>query len=200
MRYLSYSTNAVKSSFPALNGEMLGKGTLIIYFLSLWTCSAFAQMTMYIPPTGRVFLHPSDSVAIFGNVRNEGSIGSEQGAVVDFEGAFWSNAPASSLPGRSKEKATGGLFRFTGSETQMLAAGYSLESKSGPSFPNISIENEEGVRLVDINDLHIRGQLQLKKGHLFLNNNNILVDKSITNFSPEKFVVTGREIGTGSLS
>jgi hypothetical protein len=91
------------------------------------------------------------------------------------------------------------LFRFLGSEAQSLAGGYNLTGGTGPSFPNVSIENNKGVWLSDLNDLHIRGRLQFKSGYLYLNGWNAVIDDSITGYSSKGFVVTGEDIGGGSL-
>ena len=162
--------------------------------------SGFAQQPIYIPPSANVFSHPSDSISIFGNVINQGNFGTASGSVINFYGSNWQNEPLSLLPGNNAVPGSaGGLFRFLGTKQQNLGGGFNLTGETGPSFPNISIENPAGVWLEDLNDLHIRGKLHLKSGYLYLNGWNAQVDDSITGYSQKSFVVTGQDIGGGSL-
>lgn len=177
----------------------------ILSFLSafgfqLVASSAFAQQPVYIPPDAQVFSHPADSVGIFGNMTNDGNLGSAPGSVINFYGKDWQNASTALLPGNTGLPGSpGGLFRFMGTRAQDLAAGFNFNNKTGPSFPNLSIENKSGVWLQDLNDLHVRGNLNFNKGYLYLNGWNTLVNQSITGYSDKGFVVTGSAIGGGSL-
>lgn len=178
--------------------------TIILFFaigLQMITFhSLLAQQPVYIPPDGQVFSHPADSVGIFGNMTNEGSLGTSIGSVVNFFGQSWTNSSTSLLPGNNGLPATpGGTFRFMGKQAQNLAAGFNFNSKTGPSFPNVSIENNSGVWLQDLNDLDIRQNLNFNQGYLYLNGWNTLVNQSITGYSDKGFVVTGSAIGGGSL-
>lgn len=131
---------------------------------------------------------------------NDGNLGSAPGSVINFFGQNWANAPTALLPGVNGLPGTpGGLFRFLGNKAQDLSAGFNFNSKAGPSFPNLSVENNSGVWLQDLNDLHIRGNLNFNKGYLYLNGWNTLVNQSITGYSDKGFVVTGNAIGGGSL-
>lgn len=159
-----------------------------------------AQEPVYIPPGGKVFSHPEDSIGIFGDMTNEGSLGTSPGSVVNFFGENWSNASIAVLPGNNElPSAPGGTFRFMGKQAQNLSAGFNFNNKTGPSFPNISIENSSGVWLQDLNDLHIRQDLNFNGGYLYLNGWNTLVNQSITGYSDKGFVATGGTIGGGSL-
>lgn len=162
---------------------------------------ACAQGAVFIPSGGQIFSHPADTVSIFSNVINEGSFGSSPGAVVNFSGQDWqNNALTAALPGsNAADSASGGLFRFTGSQKQSLSAGYNVSAGTGPSFPNLSVENKSGVYLQDLNDLHIRGSLHFGNGYLYLNGWNTRVDGAVTGYSSQGFVVTGSDIGGGYL-
>jgi hypothetical protein len=170
---------------------------LLLCMLTIIFSSSRAQQAVFIPSDAYIFSHPGDTVGIFGNVINEGSFGTAPGSVINFSGIQWQNTPLSLLPGNAG--MNGGLFRFIGNKRQLLAAGYNLSGESGPSFPNISIENKSGVELQDLNDLHIRGNLHFGNGYLYLNGWNTLVDDSITGFSEKGFIVTGSGIGGGYL-
>ncbi len=155
--------------------------------------------SIFIPPEGVLYAHPGDSVGIFSDVINEGSFGSMPGSVVNFLGAKWSNTPTSLLPGTLSGASSGGQFRFMGKKKQVLAAGYNFNARSGPSFPDLSIENPAGVWLEDLNDLHVRGNLYFGKGYLYLNGWNTFVEDTISGYSDRGYVVTGGAIGGGSL-
>lgn len=173
---------------------------MIILLSGMSSSVVSAQQPVFIASSAQVYSHSSDPISIFGDLVNQGKFGTSSGAVINFYGSNWTNMPFSLLPGQDDApNASGGLIRFLGPRTQSIAGGYNLTGKMGPSFPNIAIENPSGVRLSDLNDLHIRGKLELKSGHLDLNGWNLLVDDSITGYSQKSFVVTGKEIGGGSL-
>jgi hypothetical protein len=166
----------------------------------IWVTTTSAQQAVYISGSAQVFSHPKDTVSIFGDVINDGSFGTSHGSVVNFLGNSWQNTPVAQLPGEGAVPDTqGGLFRFMGGKNQLLAGGYNFTGKTGPSFPNLSIENQSEVALADLNDLHVRGILSFKKGHLLLNGWNAIVGDSVAGYSRDGFVVTGSEIGGGSL-
>lgn len=160
---------------------------------------AVGQQSVYISPGSQVSVFAKDTISIFGDATNAGQFGSSLGSVVNFLGSRWQNMPESSLPGEKGDHSTGGLFRFMGTKTQTLEAGYQLNSNSGPSFPNLSVENIYGVRLADLNDLRVRDTLHFSKGHLYLNGWNTLVEGAVTGYSKNGFVVTGNGIGGGNL-
>lgn len=130
---------------------------------------------------------------------NAGDFGTSRGAVVNFLGDQWQNMPGSALSGEEGYGSHGGLFCFIGSKMQLLASGYRANSGSGPSFPNLTIGNTGGVQLTDLNDLHIRGNLNFTIGNLYLNGWNTIVDSTITGYSKDGFIVTGKSIGGGQL-
>lgn len=180
--------------------KILSRKILVLILVMSNIGLSYAQQTVFIPSSGNVFSYPTDSVSIFGDVINQGNFGTSTGSVVNFLGNSWENNQRSLLPGTDATTgAPGGLFRFMGSKTQSVAGGYNLTGGTGPSFPNLSIENKSGVYLEDLNDLHIRGNLQFSNGNLYLNGWNTLVDDSVQGYSQNGFVVTGEEIGGGSL-
>lgn len=172
---------------------------LSAFCFQLTAHNANAQQSVFIPPSAHIFSHPEDTISIFGNVLNEGNFGSAPGSVINFTGVQWQNTPLSLMPGNTGINTPGGLFRFTGTKEQSIAGGYNFSGKTGPSFPNISIENKAGLKLEDLNDLHIRGSLHFSRGYLFLNGWNTLVNDSVTGYSEKGFVVTGAGIGGGQL-
>lgn len=166
----------------------------------VYTFPVQAQQATFIPAQGNVFTYAGDTISIFNNIINFGNFGSAPGAVINFSGNQWENASSSSLPGKEfKSNTPGGLFLFSGTEKQFLASGYNMNSRTGPSFPNIFIENTKGIILEDLNDLYVRANLYFDKGFLFLNGWNVFVNDSIIGYSDKGFVVTGSGIGGGSL-
>lgn len=160
---------------------------------------AVGQVT-FIPPQSSIFAFAGDTISIFDNMINNGRFGSAPGAAIRFSGPEWKNAVSSSFPGKDfRMNTAGGLFIFSGTKKQALAGGFNINNYSGPSFPNIAIKNSNGIYLKDLNDLHIRGSLHFKKGFLFLNGWNVFVDDSITGYSGKSFIITGGNVGSGSL-
>ncbi len=172
----------------------------IILWLFLFTLydpiDTLAQSSIFVPSYGQVFAHPGKGIGIFGNVINNGNFGSTPGSLIHFMGQKWKNTTTATLAGND---GIGGTIIFSGDSLQTLGSGYHFQTKTGPAFPHLTIDNPSGVQLQDLNDLHIRGNLHFQKGYLILNNRDARIDDSITGYSDQAFVITGKNIGGGSL-
>lgn len=176
---------------------------LILCFLVL-SINITAQNAAYIPPGGQVWSY--GNVAFFGDVTNDGMLGSSPASVLYFLGKQWTNSYTALLSDESPSglKGTGGIFRFMSRNgQQIIAGGYNVAAKTGASFPNLEVNNANGVVLADLHDLHVRNTLQLTNGHVFLNGWNLMVGTdnpgSITGYSDQRFIVTGTETAGGFL-
>jgi len=149
-----------------------------------------------------------DTIAIFGDMVNEGNMLSYSGSVVNFYGLRWRNGSNASILDESSDgySVSGGLFRFMQTQPalyQYISGGYSAVTGQGPSFPNLSVENSPGIFLDDLSDLKIVNTLDLKKGFVFLNGWNLVMGHhtpgDIRNYSSDHFIITGPGFGGGSL-
>ena len=184
---------------------------ILLVFLGLSQVIHAQSPAVYVPPNGQVFVHAPDTTALFTNMTNDGSFGSEKGSVVDFLGTSWENNTGSQMPDESSAgtglTGTGGIFRFLYSKynggTQSVLGGYNVTIGSGASFPNLSIENANGLQLEDLSDLQIRNNLNFVSGKLYLNGWNTVVGYqnpgTITGYSDQSFVVTGTDVAGGYL-
>ena len=176
---------------------------LLLCFLIFFT-HTFAQQAAYIPANGKVWSY--GNVAFFGDVTNDGLLGSDKASILYFLGKQWTNGYAALLNDESATGMTGigGTFRFAATNGQQtVAGGYNVASKTGASFPNFEVANPNGVLLADLNDLKVRNTLNFANGHVFLNGWNLMVGTNnpgdITGFNDERFVVTGTGTNGGFL-
>lgn len=176
--------------------------TTTVLCFTLGIC--FAQQSVFIPADGKVWSF--GNVAIFGDVTNEGLLGSNPNTLLYFLGQQWTNTYAANLADESASgtDGTGGIFRFAGTTgQQVIAGGYNVASRSGSSFPNLEVSNPNGIVLADLNDLKVRNNLQLSNGHVFLNGWNLMVGHNtpgtITGYSDQRFIVTGTDVTGGFL-
>jgi len=179
----------------------------LYFIIFLCVCSfgaTFAQQAVYIPADGKVWSY--GNVAVFGDMRNDGTLGSSAATTLYFMGKRWINGNGATLPA----EGTGGMFRFSGNNIlygttgqQLLAGGYSVAGKTGTSFPNLEVNNAAGILLDDLNDLKIIHHLHFSSGHIFLNGWNLEVGNNdpgtITGYSDQRFVVTGTGAAGGYL-
>lgn len=167
-----------------------------------------AQQGFYIPNQGKVFFN-GDTATIFSNVLNGGKLGIGKNAVVNFKGRVWENEPQSSLTDESHNGegtiGTGGMLRFLSTDTtrQYIHGGYNAASRFGPGFPNLQIQNSNGVRLIG-STAKVRNELRLTSGLVYLDNNILVVGNEensgkITGFDSARYIVTGNAPGTGIL-
>lgn len=187
-------------------------GMVFVFFIATHTISFAQSETAYIPSDAELFVFPGDTLALFGDIINNGSFGSLPGSVINFSGKNWINQNSATLPDESADglSGKGGVFRFLNgnkqspySGIQYLSGGYQFNTQSGASFPNISIANVKGVYLADLNDLSIRNNLNFESGHLYLNGWNLQMGikdpGTVTGFNEERYIVTGSSIAGGYL-
>lgn len=150
----------------------------------------------------------TDTIAVFGDMVNEGNIRAVTGSVVNFYGLRWRNGNNAAILDESIDgySASGGLFRFMQTNPalyQYISGGYNAASAQGASFPNLSVENSPGIFLDDLSDLKIVNTLDLKKGYVFLNGWNLVMGHhtpgDIRNYSQDHFIITGGSFGSGAL-
>lgn len=163
---------------------------------------SFSQSGFYVPKQGNVFFS-GDTATIFSNVINNGKLGVDQKAVVNFKGALWENDPAALITDETNSTSgTGGWIRFMNyTAKQGLISGYNAATQTGASFPNLQIANPYGVQLYQ-SGAKVRHQLSFQRGLVYLNNNVFVVGDQgpgkITGYSNTGFFVTGTQPG-GSL-
>ena len=182
------------------------KRFLLVFLITLYTIGSYAQQGFYIPAGGQAWIGSTKPVAVFCDVTHDGILGSQPNAILNFLGKQWTNGSAATLPDESSDgvSGTGGTFLFIGSTgQQQVYGGYNVSSKSGTSFPNLSLSNSNGLLLSDLSDLKIRRTLGFSTGNIFLNGWNLSVGVNnpgtITGYSDAAFVVTGPDISGGRL-
>jgi hypothetical protein len=162
--------------------------------------AATAQSGFYVPKGGKVFFN-GDTATIFSNVHNKGKLGVGKKAVVNFKGKKWENAPDARITDETNSgegtAGVGGTVRFL-SDTirQQIDGGYNAASKSGAAFYRLDIANPGGVELTG-STTKVRHQLQLTKGHVFLQGNILTIGDGspglISGYDPSRFIVTGSD-------
>lgn len=186
---------------------------IVLFILALLSCSAtlFGQQGFYVPKKGKVFF-AGDTATIFSNVTNHGQLGLGKGAVVNFKAGRWENDAAALITDESNNgdgtAGTGGTVRFLLPDTsfinrrQLLIGGYNAATRTGASFPNISINNPYGLKLSDAS-AKIRNRLHFEEGHVYAEDNILVVGDghpgSITGYSENRFIVTGTSVTGGFL-
>lgn len=182
--------------------------SIIILFVTAQLVAA--QTGVYIPEYGEIVAHNSDTIAIFSNIENNGRFGSFKGSVVNFYGSYWKNGFSALMPDQhfynDSLAANGGRFRFINNPAslgeQYVDGGYNARLKTGATFPNLIIENANGLYL-NKNDLKIRDTIQFNNGNIFLSNNTLTVGNNypgvMSGYTDKKFVVTGKTVDGGFL-
>ena len=186
----------------------------IISILLVCIQATFAQSGFYVPKKGKIFFK-GDTATIFSNVTNQGQLGVGKNAVVNFKGKQWENDAAALITDESNNgngiTGIGGFIRFltpdtslplTVNQQQIIIGGYNAASKMGATFSNIQIDNRWGV-LLEIGSTKIRKELKFSNGHLYANDNIVVVGDGnpgvITGYNDNRFVVTGRSANGGFL-
>jgi len=148
------------------------------------------------------YVHSSESVGIFSDIKNSGSFGAYPGSVISFFGQRWSNKQGSRIVDESVNgiSGQGGYFKFLSltNSPQFIDSQNNLQPNNG--FPNLTIANSGNV-ILEGTDLIVRNNLNFESGNLILNNRNAVLplNATITGFNNSRFVVTGTGTNGGFL-
>jgi hypothetical protein len=179
------------------------------YILTVVVCCLCTQLAVaqqpgfYVPQKGKIYFS-GDTATIFSSVINQGKLGVDKKAVVNFKGRQWQNDGEGIITdeGNQGEDAsgTGGIIRFNSTDgRQFIDGGYNAVSKQGATFPNLSIQNSFGVALQN-STAKVRGTLQFINGPLYTQDNTLIIGNgnpgNITGFDAVSYVITG---GSGLL-
>jgi len=181
-------------------------GNIFLTVILFCHCVVTAQTGFYIPKSGKVFFK-GDTATIFSNVINRGHLGVGKNAFVNFTGKTWNNDPQSLITDESNSGngviGTGGWIRFlSDSIRQQIDGGYNAAVKSGPSFPNIIIQNPIGVELSQSN-AKVRRQFSFSGGLVYLRDYMLVVGDrdpgNIGGYDSLRYFVTNNKPGSGLL-
>jgi gliding motility-associated-like protein len=158
---------------------------------------------MYIPGGSTIHLGNKAPMGVFGYLRNNGNISMQQNANLYFMGKIWMNETKATVTdeGGVKNSIKGGTVHFNGNNSlygnvgqQILHPGYIDSTSSGVCFTNISLDN--GAGLIITSDMAILGELNFRRGHVYLNNYNVVMGDSansgkISGYDQSRYFVTG---------
>jgi len=184
---------------------------LIMLLLGLCTGAVYGQSGFYVPQKGKVFFS-GDTATIFSNVINQGQLGVGKNAVLNFKARQWQNDPQSLITDESNSgngtTGKGGIVRFITPDTsnaglqQILIGGYNTVTKTGASFPNLTVANPYGI-VLSAASTKIRRQLNFANGHIHAEDNILVVGDGnpgvISGYNENRFVVTGSSVAGGFL-
>jgi gliding motility-associated-like protein len=157
--------------------------------------SCFGQETVYIPPGSVIQFGSTVPAGLFGYLINEGNLSIKKRGNVFFSGKIWANRPGSYLSDDNLDSnsVNGGTVHFVSNPLgQQIVESNSLGNKS--VFCNLTIDNNAGVILVS--DITVLNNLLFKRGHLLLNNHNLIMgdemlNGNISGYDESRFIVTG---------
>ena len=158
---------------------------------------SFGQQTVYIPPSSAIQFGSTTPAGIFGYLINEGNLSIKKRGNVYFSGKIWANHAGSSFSDDNLDSNSigGGTVHFVTNPwgQQILDI---KSSKNKGSFCNLNIDNNADVILVS--DITVLNTLQFKKGHLLLNNHDLIMgdetlNGNIAGYDERRFIVTGSD-------
>jgi gliding motility-associated-like protein len=182
----------------------VNKLILYIFFLAAGCSFSHAQETMYVPQGSNIFFGNTNEVGIFGYVRNNGNISLDKNAQINFLGKIWMNETSAEITDKTttQNSINGGTINFVQNNPvygnvgqQIFNTGFTDSTNSGPTFSNITIDNNAGVIITS--DLNVLNNLQFKRGHLFLNKYNVVMGDTVNTgsmkgYDERRYIVTGQ--------
>jgi hypothetical protein len=193
--------------------KKIGKLAVQIGVIVITIIENVAAQGMFIAPNSNFYVH-GGSVGIFSNITNAGHLGTKQGTVVKFMGNSWTNDSSATMPDESgfnnalnaQNTGIGGVFSFSNpiaNNPQIINGGYHINKQAGANFPNVQIDNANGILLTGNTDIQIRHALDFKNGKLFINGKSLQVGVNdpgiITGYNDKNYIVSGTEMDGGFL-
>ncbi|BAV09742.1 Por secretion system C-terminal sorting domain-containing protein [Filimonas lacunae] len=187
---------------------------IIILLITLQGLCVQAQTSdIYIPANSTVGFFTTDTTAIFGNIKIDGTIILPTRSFVYFMGETWRNATANNIIDESLNGASaiGGTVRFTQISRpgtipiqQKIFGSYTAASQTGTYFPNFQLDNASGLMVNDSSDIAIRNNLHFINGKIIISRANVVIGSpsrrgSITGFNENNYIVTGGSLFGGFL-
>lgn len=169
---------------------------------------------MYVSNNSTLSIFPTDTTAVFGNIKVDGTILLPTKSFIYFFGETWRNTTSNSLRDETFTglSGTGGTVRFSQPSPlgnniinlQKIFGAYTAFSQSGTYFPNLQIDNKLGVYVNDSSDIAINNNLHFINGKIIVDKSNIVVGSPlrrgyITGYNQNNFVVTGGGLFGGFL-
>jgi hypothetical protein len=174
---------------------------IILFLLLLAGVVAGRAQTsgFYVPKKGKIYFS-GDTATIFSNVINQGKLGVDKKAVVNFKGKKWENDKDALITDEGNlgedVSGTGGVIRFNGTDSgrQQIDGGYNAVTRTGAAFAHLQIQNSAGVELTG-STIKVRHILHFDSGHVYLQNNTLVLGDgdpgSITGYDSVRYIVTG---------
>lgn len=125
----------------------------------------WAQEAIYLADNAQMSIGSADKMAVFGNMQLDGQLHSAAQGELQFYGQNWQQGPAAQLPGEGEIQFIQPNTLYNQQQSQQLAA-------ASASLPKLMLNNSEGLYLLG-EDAHVRQQLDLQVGLLFLDGQNL---------------------------
>jgi hypothetical protein len=162
--------------------------------------------SIYISNGELLYTFPGDSISSWGNMTNNGSLGSNNGAIWIHYAEVWTNDTLALMP----QTSNGGTFSFiqprpapySNNSIQFISGGHHHLNSLGCSFPNMYIQNSENIHLL-YTDTKVRSNLTFDTGKVVLKGHSFTVGNgnpgSIMGYNQNKYFVNGGDTSGGYL-
>jgi len=148
-----------------------------------------AQNTLQVHADANVRMFDGATMAVYGDVMQEGTIGSEDNTAIRFYGTTWMNDVDATHPGEGWVQFVQPNTLYGSSKPQNLEGAGLLAS-----FPKMEVDNPNDLYLLS-SDAKVRQTLRFTNGHIILDENDLVTGDGfnpglIDGYDETKFVVT----------
>jgi hypothetical protein len=149
----------------------------------------FAQDNLQVHTGANVRMFDGATMAVYGDVMQEGTIGSEDNSAIRFYGNTWMNDVNATHPGEGWVQFVQPNALYGTNNPQNLEGAGLLAS-----FPQMEVDNPNDIFLLS-SDTKVRQTLRFTTGHVILDENDMVVGDglspgTIDGYDETKFVVT----------
>jgi gliding motility-associated-like protein len=158
---------------------------------------------MYIPNGSTLYFGNKSPAGIFGYLMNSGNMSMQENAQLYFLGKIWMNDSTAKITNETTvtNSAKGGRINFYQPNPvfgnlgqQILHSSYIDTTRKGPSFSNITVDNNAGLTITS--DVNVINNVQFKRGHVYLNNYTFVLGDTlnlgrVSGYDESRYFVTG---------
>ena len=160
-----------------------------------------AQDQLRMHPGSNLYIHPNADLRVFGNFYNYSSLDSLNIISTNSKLTFYGDSFVNNSVARTAGNGNVNFLRprpapYAAATTQYLVGG-----SNAASFPNIYIDNTNGVNVVQTH-VKVRDSVNFTNGHFILNDNNFTVGAGypgvISGYNQNKYFITNSGISATS--
>jgi hypothetical protein len=177
------------------------KKNIFVFFMVFSINFLVAQDQLRMHPGSNLYIHSNADLRVFGNFYNNSSLDSLKVISTNSKLTFYGDSFVNNSVARTAGNGNIHFLRPRPAPYASNASQYLVGGSNVASFPNIYIDNTNGVNVVQTH-VKVRDSVVFNNGHLTLNDNNFTLGAGypgvITGYNQNKYFITNAGVSATS--